>query len=357
MAKATFGAGCFWGVEEEFRKVPGVLGDGRRLQRRHARRTRPTRTSAPTRTGHAEVVEVDYDPARVSYDTLLDVFWNGHNPTQLNRQGPDVGTQYRSAIFFHTPEQEAAARASKERLEKSGRFSPPDRHRDLARRSPSGAPRSTTSGTSRSAAAGPATSERPVACIGFACIGSAGPKRSPAARWRRRHRINQKETSHEEGPRPFPGGRYRRRRRGAAGQRAARPRGRRCRQPARRPSTSPRYKMALTDARRKLFAAGMSELYAAAARDLLGRLRRLREGEGRDHRRPHRPRSRSTRTTSRTLSDADITKIVNESANLQKKTTDLRDEVLRHPEPEARTRTRRAASPYIDDYTDDDRCA
>jgi peptide-methionine (S)-S-oxide reductase len=111
MAKAMFGAGCFWGVEETFRKIPGVKDaavgySGGNLDN-------------PT---YAEVVEVDYDPAAVSYDKLLDVFWNGHNPTQLNRQGPDVGTQYRSVIFFYTPEQEAAARASKQALEKSGRF-------------------------------------------------------------------------------------------------------------------------------------------------------------------------------------------------------------------------------------------
>ncbi len=124
MAKAMFGAGCFWGVEETFRKVPGVKDvavgySGGTLEN-------PTYEDVCTdRTGHAEVVEVDYDPAAVSYDRLLDVFWNGHNPTQLNRQGPDVGKQYRSVIFFYTPEQEAAARASKQALEKSGRFARP----------------------------------------------------------------------------------------------------------------------------------------------------------------------------------------------------------------------------------------
>ena len=124
MAKATFGAGCFWGVEEEFRKIPGVRNtavgySGGTLQN-------PTYEDVCTdETGHAEVVEVDYDPQRVPYETLLDAFWKGHNPTQLNRQGPDVGRQYRSVIFFHSPEQEAAARASKERLEKSGKFPRP----------------------------------------------------------------------------------------------------------------------------------------------------------------------------------------------------------------------------------------
>ena len=124
MAKATFGAGCFWGVEEEFRKIPGVRDTA--VGYSGGTLANPTYEDVCTdRTGHAEVVEVDYDPQQVPYETLLDTFWSGHNPTQLNRQGPDVGTQYRSVIFFHTPEQEAAARASKERLEKSGRFPRP----------------------------------------------------------------------------------------------------------------------------------------------------------------------------------------------------------------------------------------
>jgi peptide-methionine (S)-S-oxide reductase len=124
MAKATFGAGCFWGVEEEFRKVPGVLETA--VGYAGGKKDNPTYEDVCSDdTGHAEVVEVEYDPARVSYDQLLDIFWNNHNPTTLNRQGPDVGTQYRSAIFFHTPEQQEAAKASKERLEKGGRFGRP----------------------------------------------------------------------------------------------------------------------------------------------------------------------------------------------------------------------------------------
>jgi len=124
MAKATFGAGCFWGVEEEFRKVPGVLETA--VGYAGGKKDNPTYEDVCSDdTGHAEVVEVEYDPARVSYEQLLDVFWNNHNPTTLNRQGPDVGTQYRSAVFFHTPEQQEVAKASKERLEKNGRFGRP----------------------------------------------------------------------------------------------------------------------------------------------------------------------------------------------------------------------------------------
>lgn len=124
MDKATFGAGCFWGVEAAFRQVDGVTSTavgymGGTLQK-------PTYEDVCTdRTGHAEVVQVEFDPARVSYDQLLGVFWENHDPTTLNRQGPDVGTQYRSVIFYHSPEQQQAAIASKEALSKSGRFRRP----------------------------------------------------------------------------------------------------------------------------------------------------------------------------------------------------------------------------------------
>ncbi|MEO6696503.1 MAG: peptide-methionine (S)-S-oxide reductase MsrA [Gammaproteobacteria bacterium] len=124
MEKATFGAGCFWGVEAAFRKVEGVLAThagylGGTLKN-------PTYEDVCTgRTGHAEVVEVTYDPQQVTYDELLSLFWGNHNPTTRNRQGPDIGTQYRSAIFFHTPEQEAAARESKAQLDASGRYKNP----------------------------------------------------------------------------------------------------------------------------------------------------------------------------------------------------------------------------------------
>ena len=121
MEKATFAAGCFWGVEAAFRRIDGVVAatvgySGGTLED-------PTYEDVCTgRTGHAEVVEVEFEPPTVTFEHLLDAFWRLHDPTTLNRQGADVGTQYRSAIFFHGPEQEAAARASKKRLEESGRF-------------------------------------------------------------------------------------------------------------------------------------------------------------------------------------------------------------------------------------------
>jgi peptide-methionine (S)-S-oxide reductase len=124
MEKATFGGGCFWGVEVAFRQIPGVTATqvgymGGSLEN-------PTyKDVCSDRAGHAEVVEVTFDPAKVSYEDVLKVFWTCHDPTQLNRQGPDVGTQYRSVIFYHSPEQQTAALASKEKLERSGAFKSP----------------------------------------------------------------------------------------------------------------------------------------------------------------------------------------------------------------------------------------
>ena len=124
MATATFAAGCFWGIEEAFGQVEGVIAttagySGGALEN-------PTyKDVCSGRTGHAEVVQVEYDIARVSYERLLTLFWSLHDPTQLHRQGNDVGGQYRSAIFFHTPEQEVTARKSKQDLEDSGRIAKP----------------------------------------------------------------------------------------------------------------------------------------------------------------------------------------------------------------------------------------
>jgi peptide-methionine (S)-S-oxide reductase len=124
MKKATFGEGCFWGVEAEFRGVPGVIEAIVGYSGGHTEN--PSYEQVCTgQTGHAEVVEVEYDPAQVSYGQLLDVFWSSHNPTQLNRQGPDFGTQYRSVIFYHDEEQKAEAEASKALLDSSGQFGRP----------------------------------------------------------------------------------------------------------------------------------------------------------------------------------------------------------------------------------------
>jgi peptide-methionine (S)-S-oxide reductase len=123
MEKATFGAGCFWGVEAALAAIPGVTAtavgyEGGKLER-------PSYKDVCTdSTGHAEVVELDFDPAKVSYEQLLDEFFALHDPTTLNRQGPDWGTQYRSAIFFHSPEQEATALAKIDELNSAGRFEP-----------------------------------------------------------------------------------------------------------------------------------------------------------------------------------------------------------------------------------------
>ena len=122
--KATFAAGCFWGVEAAFAEIDGVVETAVGYSGGHTEN--PTYEQVCTgRTGHAEAVEVTFDPAQVSYEHVLEAFWEMHDPTTLNRQGPDVGSQYRSAIFFHTPEQEQAAHASKARVQASGKYRRP----------------------------------------------------------------------------------------------------------------------------------------------------------------------------------------------------------------------------------------
>jgi peptide-methionine (S)-S-oxide reductase len=124
METATFGAGCFWGVEEAFRRVEGVIATA--VGYAGGAHEDPTyRDVCSGRTGHAEVIQIEFDPARVSYAELLELFWSIHDPTQLNRQGSDVGTQYRSVIFHHSAEHEKIATSSKGGFEKSGRFRRP----------------------------------------------------------------------------------------------------------------------------------------------------------------------------------------------------------------------------------------
>ena len=122
--KATFGAGCFWHVEDLLDKTKGVKST--KVGYIGGQLPNPTYEEVCTdKTGHAEAVEVEYDPDEISYEDLLDVFWNNHNPTTLNRQGPDVGIQYRSAIFYHNEKQKEIAEKSKQELEKSGRYEDP----------------------------------------------------------------------------------------------------------------------------------------------------------------------------------------------------------------------------------------
>lgn len=119
---ATFGAGCFWGVEATFRQLPGVVATSVGYIGGHTDHPTYEQVCSHT-TGHAEAVQIEFDPTQVSYETLLDVFWENHDPTQLNRQGPDVGDNYRTVIFFHSPEQEEAAIKSKAKAQANFRKS------------------------------------------------------------------------------------------------------------------------------------------------------------------------------------------------------------------------------------------
>lgn len=124
METATFGAGCFWGVEDVFMRLPGVKETA--VGYMGGTLANPSYEDVCSHTtGHAEVLQLKYDPREISLEKLLEVFWGCHNPTTKNQQGPDVGSQYRSAIFFHTPEQQVVAKKSKEALEKSGKFGRP----------------------------------------------------------------------------------------------------------------------------------------------------------------------------------------------------------------------------------------